>query len=131
MTEPTNQHLLGAIEDLTEKLEALGELEAMSQRMGSLERRTITIENARTAARGEYDENWRDVKGRLERIEYQTTRTNGRVTKLEQAFDTLSSAVQGLRDWKNQMAGAASVFSWWKSAVAGVVAGVALYLLNH
>lgn len=116
--EPTNAHLLEAIKDLKHDVVALA-------------RRTTTIENARAEARSTYDANWSDVRTRLERIEYQTTRTNGRMTIVETIVTELGKAVAELREWKAYMSGVAASFSWWKPAVATIVAAGALWLVTR
>lgn len=123
--QPTNAHLMDAIRDLAREVQ-------------NVSLRTTTIETARAAARSEYDENWADVKGRLddsrirlERIEFQTTRTNGRLTVVEAAVGTLSGLVAELREWKAYMSGVAASFSWWKTAVATIVAAGVLWILTR
>ncbi len=133
MTDPSNQHILEELLRLRDVVD--GRLEGIEsrvdERLGSLERRTITIENARAEARGDYDRRWQDAFARLERIEYQTTRTNGRVTSLESVVGKVKDAVEELREWKAYMSGVASSFSWWKGAAAAAVGGLVLWLVQR
>jgi hypothetical protein len=92
-------------------------LEGLRSDMAEVKRRTNAIENARVEARSSYDANWNDVKIRLERIEFQTTRTNGRVSLLETGMIELGKLVAELREWKSYMGGVAASFSWWKPAL--------------
>jgi hypothetical protein len=71
------------------------------------------------------------VRTRLERIEYQTTRTNGRMTVTEQAVAELGKLVGELREWKSYMSGVAASFSWWKPALATLAAAGAIWIFTH
>lgn len=90
-----------------------------------------TIENARTAARSDYDARWTSVQNQLERIELQTTRTNGRVTHVEIEVVEARKLIQELREWKSFMTGVASSFSWWKPAVATLAAAGVVWIFTH
>jgi exoribonuclease R len=103
-------------------------LEALRSDMAEVKRRTNAIENARVEARSSYDANWNDVKIRLERIEFQTTRTNGRVSMLETGMIELGKLVAELREWKSYMGGVAASFSWWKPALATISAAAVIYI---
>lgn len=132
-SEPTNAEILEAIDALRDHhAEQIIELrQTVDTRMTGLERRTTQIENARAEARSTYDRNWEDVRTRLERIEFQTTRTNGRMTIAEAAILKIETAVAELREWKAYMSGVAASFSWWKPALAAIAAGVALWLITR
>jgi prefoldin subunit 5 len=118
---------------LRQILDAVNDVKAA---VAALDRRTTAIENARNEARSTYEANWNDIRKRqddtrhrLERIEFQTTRTNGRVGLLEAAILKIEAAVAELREWKAYMSGVASSFSWWKAALGAIVAGLVLFLL--
>lgn len=117
-TEPTNAHLLS-------------ELQAVKRGQGRVEGRMNTMENARTAARGDYEVKWTSIQNQLERIELQTTRTNGRVTHVETEIVEARKLIQELREWKSFMTGVATSFSWWKPAVATLAAAAVFYLFTH
>lgn len=92
-------------------------LEALKGSIDKLSGRIDGIEAARSLARFDQDE-WRaEVRDELHEIHKQTKATNGDVTELKL--------------WRARVNGAASVFSWWKTAVAGVAIAGALYLVSH
>lgn len=104
MTEPDTTVILVALAEIR------GELAGVRHRIDA-------IEVARSVARHE-QEDWRDeVRDELREIRRQTTDTNGKVQK-----HALVLA---------QMRGVASVFSWWKAAVAGVIAAIVGYALTQ
>jgi hypothetical protein len=129
MPETTNAHIIEMLQEMrTEHRRDLGELR---KDMQEVKRRTTLIENARVEARSAYDANWNDVKVRLERIEFQTTRTNGRVSLLETGMNELGKLVGELREWKSYMSGVAASFSWWKPALATISAAAVIYIASN
>lgn len=111
------------------RVEHRRDMHDLRKNIGDVKRRTTMIENARMEARSTYDANWNDVRIRLERIEFQTTRTNGRMTVTEAAVAELGKLVAELREWKSYMSGVAASFSWWKPALATVAAAAVVYVV--
>lgn len=75
------------------------------------------MERARQEARAE-DARWKaELVSRLERIETQTTLTNGNVRELQL--------------WRARMGGFASAFSWWKPTLATIAAAGIIYWATH
>lgn len=75
------------------------------------------MERARREARAD-DAAWKaELATRLERIEEQVKKTNGRLGELEK--------------WRARMEGFGSAFSWWKPTLATLAAAGLLYWLSH
>lgn len=126
MAETTNTQLMDMLHEM--RNEHRRDMHDLRKNLADVKRRTTLIENARMEARSTYDANWNDVKVRLERIEFQTTRTNGRVSLLETGMNELAKLVAELREWKSYMGGVAASFSWWKPALATISAAAVIYI---
>lgn len=79
--------------------------------------RLDAMESARALARFEQDQWKAEIRSELGEIKEQTTQTNGKVQ-----HHALVLA---------QMRGVASVFSWWKSALAGAIVAIVVYFLTQ
>lgn len=90
-------------------------LAALGGRMDGLGLRLDSMEAARTLARVEQDQWKTEVRAELHEIVQQTTLTNGNVRELQM--------------WRARINGAASVFAWWKTAMATLVVAGIVYLV--
>lgn len=87
----------------------------LSGRMDSLGTRLDGMETARSVARVEQDSWKTEIRSELSDIKAQTTMTNGRLKEIEL--------------WRARMNGIATVFAWWKPAVATLAASGVIYII--
>lgn len=73
------------------------------------------METARNLARIDQEDWKREMRDELHEIREQTTTTNGRLKELEL--------------WRARLNGIATVFAWWKPAVATLAASGVIYFV--